>query len=83
MSTIHIGAPGAKDTEHVLVQPVVRSVTVRVRWIWNPGAPQLPDEKVIVCVVFEPTIAHPAGLPSTVNAHENEYCAALSDVPIV
>ena len=83
MSTIHIGAPGANATEHVLVQPVARSVTVRVRWIWNPGAPQLPDEKVIVCSVLEPTIFHPAGLPSTVIAHDKLYNDVLSGVVIV
>jgi hypothetical protein len=31
MSTIHIGAPGANDVEHVLVHPVARSVTVKVK----------------------------------------------------
>ena len=72
MSTIHIGAPGANDAEHVLVHPVARSVTVKVKCTRNPGAPQLPEEKVIVCEVFEPTIAHPAGLPSTAMLHEKE-----------
>ena len=83
MSTIHAAAPGANDVLHVLVHPVARSVTVKVKCTWNPGAPQLPDEKVIVCNVFEPTIAHPAGLPSTVIAHENENCDELSGVLMV
>jgi hypothetical protein len=65
------------------VHPVVRSVTVKVKCTWNPGAPQLPAEKVIVCSVLEPTIAHPAGLPSTAIAHEKEYSDVLSDVPMV
>jgi hypothetical protein len=83
MSTIHIGAPGANAAVQVLVQPVARSVTVKVKCTRNPGAPQLPEENVIVCEVLEPTIAHPVGLPSTVIAHENENCDALSEVPIV
>ena len=83
MSTIHIGAPGAIEAVHVLVHPVALSVTVKVKCTRNPGAPQLPAEKVIVCNVLEPTIAHPAGLPSTVIAHENENCDALSGVPMV
>lgn len=83
ISTIQAGAPGAKDTEHVLTHPVARSVTVKVKCIWNPGVPQFPEEKVIVCSVFEPTIAHPGGLPSTVNAQENEYCPGLSGVVMV
>jgi hypothetical protein len=83
MSTIHAAAPGANDALQLLVHPLARSVTVKVKCTWNPGAPQLPDEKVIVCNVFEPTIAHPEGLPSTVIAHENEYCDELSEVPIV
>jgi hypothetical protein len=83
MSTIHVAAPGATDVEQVLVHPVTRSVTVKVKCTMNPGAPQLPDEKVIVCTVFEPTIAQPAGLPSTVIFHEKENCDELSDVPMV
>ena len=83
ISTIQAGAPGAKDMEHVLVHPVARSVTVKVKCTWNPGVPQLPAEKVMVCKVFEPTIAHPGGLPSTVIAHEKEYSDELSEVPIV
>ena len=83
MSTIHAAAPGPKDTVQVLVQPVASSVTVKVKCTWNPGAPQLPDEKVMVCNVFEPTIAHPAGLPSTVMLHEKEYRPGLSEVPMV
>jgi hypothetical protein len=83
MSTIHIGAPGANDAVHVLVHPVALSVTVKVKCIRNPGAPQLPDEKVMVCNVFEPTIAQPVGLPSTVIAQTNEYCDELSEVPTV
>jgi hypothetical protein len=83
MSTIHIGAPGANDAVHVLVHPVALSVTVKVKCIRNPGAPQLPDEKVIVCRVLEPTIAHPGGFPSTVSVHEKEYCDELSEVPMV
>ena len=83
ISTTHSGAPGATDVLHVLVHPVAWSVTVKVKCTRNPGAPQLPDEKVIVCSVFEPTIAQPAGLPSTDIAHENEYSDALSEVPIV
>ena len=68
---------------HVLVHPVVLSVTVKVKCTRNPGAPQLPDEKVIVCEVFEPTIAHPGGLPSTDIDQEKEYNDVLSEVPIV
>jgi hypothetical protein len=83
MSTTHCGAPGANDAEHVLVQPVARSVTVRVKCIWKPGAPQSPEENVMVCAVLEPTIAHPGGLPSTVNAHEKLNCEELKLVPIV
>lgn len=83
MSTIHIGAPGANDAVQVLVHPVALSVTVKVKCMRNPGAPQLPEEKVIVCNVFEPTIAHPAGLPSTVIVHKKENCDELSEVPIV
>ena len=83
MSTTQAAAPGANDALHVLVHPVAWSVTTRVKCTWNPGAPQLPEEKVIVCSVLEPTIAHPAGLPSTAMLHEKEYCDALSDVPIV
>ncbi len=83
MSTMQIGAPGANDAVHVLWQPVARSVTVSVKCTWNPGAPQLPEENVIVCKVLEPTIAQPAGLPSTVILHEKEYCAELSGVVIV
>ena len=83
MSTIHAAAPGANDVLHVLVHPVAWSVTVKVKCIWNPGVPQLPAEKVMVCKVFEPTIAHPGGLPSTVIAHEKEYSDELSEVPIV
>jgi hypothetical protein len=67
----------------VLVHPVAWSVTVKVKCTWNPGAPQLPAEKVIVCKVLEPTIAHPAGLPSTVIAHEKLNCDELSEVPMV
>ncbi len=68
---------------HVLVHPVARSVTVRVKCIWKPGAPQSPDEKVMVCDVLEPTIAHPGGLPSTVNVHEKLYNDELKLVPMV
>jgi len=83
ISTMHNGAPGATDVLQVLVHPVTRSITVKVKCTWNPGAPQLPAEKVIVCSVLEPTIAQPDGLPSTVIAHEKEYCDVLSDVPMV
>lgn len=83
MSTIQAGAPGANDAVHVLVHPVVLSVTVKVKCTRNPGAPQFPEEKVIVCDVFEPTIAHPGGLPSTVIVHTKENCDALSEVPMV
>lgn len=83
MSTIHIGAPGEKAAVQVLVHPVRLSVTVKVKCTWNPGAPQLPAEKLIVCVVLEPTIAHPAGLPSTAMLHEKEYCGGLSGVLMV
>ena len=83
ISTIQAGAPGAKDMEHVLVHPVARSVTVKVKCTWNPGAPQLPAEKVIVCSVLAPTIAHPAGLPSTAMLHEKENCPGLSGVVMV
>ncbi len=70
MSTIHAGAPGATDMLQVLTQPVARSVTVKVKCTWNPGAPQLPEENVMVCNVLEPMIAHPGGLPSTDMVHE-------------
>ena len=83
MLTTHAAAPGANDAVQVLWHPVARSVTTRVKCTWNPGAPQLPAENVIVCKVLEPTMAHPAGLPSTVIDHEKEYCAELSDVPMV
>ena len=83
MSTTHAAAPGANDAVQVLWHPVTRSVTTSVKCTWNPGAPQLPEEKVIVCRVLEPTIAHPAGLPSTAIDHENEYSEELSGVVIV
>ena len=83
ISTIHCGAPGAAVVVQVLVQPFVTSVTVSVKCTRNPAFPQLPEENVIVCPVFEPTIAHPGGLPSTVIAHEKEYSDELSEVPIV
>jgi hypothetical protein len=67
----------------MLTHPVAIEVTVRVKCTWKPGAPQSPDENVIVCVVLEPTIAHPGGLPSTEIAHEKVNCAGLSVVPIV
>ena len=83
ISTIQSGAPGANDAEHVLVHPVAWSTTVNVKCTSNPGAPQLPDDKVIVCSVLEPTIFHPAGLPSTVIAHDKLYNDVLSGVVIV
>jgi hypothetical protein len=83
ISTTHCGAPGATDRLQVLVHPVCRSVTVNVMCTWNPGAPQLPDEKVMVWPVLEPMIAHPGGLPSTVNAHEKLNADGLKLVPTV
>jgi len=83
MSTTHAGAPGATAVLQVLTQPVAREVTVNVKCTWKPGAPQSPDEKVIVCEVLEPTMAHPGGLPSTLMLHTKLNCAGLSVVPIV
>jgi hypothetical protein len=37
----------------------------------------------MVCDVLEPTIAHPGGLPSTVNVHEKLNDEALKLVPMV
>jgi hypothetical protein len=65
------------------VQPVARSVTVKVKCTWKPGAPQSPEENVIVWVVLEPMIAHPGGLPSTVNDQEKLYKEELRLVPMV
>jgi hypothetical protein len=65
------------------MHPVVIFVAVRLKCTWNPGAPQLPDENVIVCKLLEPMIAHPDGLPSTVIVHTNENCAGLSGVVMV
>ena len=83
MSTIHCGAPGAMSTVQVLLQPVCRSVTVKVICTRKPGAPQSPEENVIVCDVLEPTMAQPDGLPSTAMLHKKLYCAGLKVVPIV
>ena len=83
MSTTHWGAPGANDAEQVLVHPVTLSVTVRVKCIWKPGAPQSPDENVMVCDVLELTMAHPGGLPSTANDHEKLNDEGLKLVPMV
>ena len=80
---MHSGAPGANDAEHVLIHPLLRLVAVSVKCTWNPGAPQLPAEKVIVCSALEPTIAHPAGLPSTAMFHEKENWPGLSGVVMV
>ena len=67
----------------MLLHPVARSVTVRVKCTRKPGAPQSPEENVMVCDVLEPTIAHPAGLPSTVKVHEKLYNDELKLVPMV
>ena len=83
MSTMHCAAPGEADVLQVLVHPVCKSVTINVKCIRKPGAPQSPDEKVIVCPVLEPTMAHPGGLPSTEIDHEKLYTEGLSVVPIV
>ena len=83
MSTTHCGAPGAIDTLQVLWQPVARSVTCNVMCTWKPGAPQSPEENVIDWPVLEPTIAHPAGLPSTAILHEKLNNAGFKLVPMV
>jgi hypothetical protein len=70
MSTTHAGAPGAKLAVQVLVHPLASDVTVKVKCTMNPELPQLPAEKVMVCPVLEPTIAHPGGLPSTLIDHD-------------
>ena len=48
ISTTHCGAPGATDVLQVLVHPVCKSVTVKIKCTSKPGAPQSPDENVIV-----------------------------------
>jgi len=83
MSTTQAGAPGATAVLQVLVHNVCKFVTVKVKCTWKPGAPQSPEEKVIVCEVLEPTIAHPGGLPSTLMLHTKLNCAGLSVVPMV
>ena len=83
MSTTHAGAPGATAVLQMLVHNVCKFVTVKVKCTWKPGAPQSPEEKVIVCEVLEPMMAHPGGLPSTLMLHTKLYSAGLSVVPMV